>query len=209
MSGRNWTKGVVKSMRGVPKRTPIDSAMHEISLGYTIRDYISGQEVEATTFEDLRQAIAKILVEEKGYPKDQIRSKVAINFEIDSKVFEQSVDLVVSDENGTPVLVVMFCFGDIMTFHRQTVSAARLIPNGPARLALITDTKKADLLCAGTGEVLRSSGYHALPVWADIEILMQECPLFDPTPDHLSMEQRIFYAFSEMSGGCCTDECPT
>lgn len=185
-----------------------EGTMHEVSLGYTIRDYLSGREVEATTFEDLRQAIARLLVEEKGYPRGQIRSKVPIAFDVEGRPFQDEIDLVVFDQGAElPLLLVCFCFGDVLTFHRQTLAAARILPQGPARLVLVTDTKKADLLCVGSGEILRSSGYHSIPAWRELGALVKECPAYEQTEDRLSRERRIYYAFSEMAG-CCGPECP-
>ena len=41
--------------------------MHEVSLGGVIADYLTGEQLERTTYEDLRQALAKFLVEERGF----------------------------------------------------------------------------------------------------------------------------------------------
>ena len=40
--------------------------MHEVSLGQSIQDYLTGENLDMTTYEDLRQGLARLLVEEKG-----------------------------------------------------------------------------------------------------------------------------------------------
>ncbi|MDY7001579.1 MAG: type I restriction endonuclease subunit R, partial [Thermodesulfobacteriota bacterium] len=49
--------------------------MHETSFNRTIRDYLTGEDLDETTYEEFRQALAKMLVEERGYPKDRLKSK--------------------------------------------------------------------------------------------------------------------------------------
>ena len=54
--------------------------MHEVSLNRLITDYISGREIMDTTYEDLRQALARMLVEDKFYPRSSVRPKYLIDF---------------------------------------------------------------------------------------------------------------------------------
>lgn len=56
--------------------------MHEVSLNRVITDYISGQEIMDTTYEDLRQALARMLVEDRKYPKAVIRPKYEATYEV-------------------------------------------------------------------------------------------------------------------------------
>lgn len=54
--------------------------MHETSLGETLRDYLTGESIEATTYEDLRQALARLLVEGLGYPAERVVPRLAVRF---------------------------------------------------------------------------------------------------------------------------------
>jgi len=181
--------------------------MHEASLGYSIQDYISGKDVEATTYEDLRQAIAKMLVEQKGYPKDRIHTKLPISFAIDGQTFSRSVDLVVYDDEDEPLMVVFFCAGEVETFIRQVLAAARLLPQGPARLAVVTDTTAALLLRVADGEVLEKSAYQAIPDWTRLQELCSQLSPIQISEKQRACEERIFYAFSELSCSCSDDSC--
>jgi hypothetical protein len=180
--------------------------MHEVSLGQSIQDYISGQEIESTTYEDLRQAIARLLVEEKGYPKEQLRSKQVIAYEIDAKDFRRAVDIVAYDQDGHPLLVAMFCSGDVSTYVREAVCAGRLVPGGPAKLALVTDTKKAKLIRVDDAQILEEGGYHQLPSWDRLKAMAEESAIYNLSEENKAKMQRLFYTFSELSA-CCGDSC--
>ncbi|ACV69713.1 type I restriction enzyme HsdR N-terminal domain-containing protein [Desulfohalobium retbaense] len=182
--------------------------MHEISLGHTLTDYLSGQEIEATTYEDIRQAIVRMLVEDKGYPASNLQTKVRIAFVVDGQEFEHWVDTVVSDPSGAPLAVVAFCAGDVTSYVRETVAAARLLPQGPAPLALITDTQSAMCVCVGDGSVVYEGGYHALPHWQGLLDLLPSCPAVDLSEGKRAKEERLLYTFRSLTG-CCSDACQT
>ena len=59
--------------------------MHEVSLGGMLTDYLSGERIEETTYEEFRQALAKFLVEDKGFPKASLKAKVPLIFLIDGE----------------------------------------------------------------------------------------------------------------------------
>ncbi|MGM0645342.1 MAG: type I restriction enzyme HsdR N-terminal domain-containing protein [Thermodesulfobacteriota bacterium] len=180
--------------------------MHEISLGQTLTDYLSGQPIEATTYEDIRQALTRMLVEEKGYPPSQLHPKVPIAFVVDGQDFEHRVDLVALDPRGTAVAVIMFCAGDVVSYIRETVAAARLVPQGPAPLAMITDTQSAVCVCSADGSVQYEGGYHALPTWEALLDLAQQCPPGELSEASRTKEQRLLYTFRGLTG-CCSGSC--
>jgi hypothetical protein len=183
--------------------------MHEVHLGYMIQDYLSGRDIEATTYEDIRQAIIKMLVEQKGYPRECLRPKAVISLNMDGKDYRYSVDLVAVSEQGSPLLALMFCAGEVETYTRQCLAAARLLPQGPARLAAVTDTTKALLLRVADGAQLEGMSYQALPDWKRLQDLAAEGPAYELDERKRAAEERIFFAFSELSCSCSNDSCTT
>lgn len=181
--------------------------MHEVSLGQTIQDFLTGESLEMTTYEDLRQGLARLLVEEKGYPKDNLTPKVPIQFEIDGKPFVRNVDLVVSSDQNKPALALVFCSGTPETYTREAVYAGRLLPNGPAPLVIVTDTKDARLLRTTDGKEL-ASGFSSIPSWEALQelLVLNQPPALNP--DRIAREQRVFYMYSGFLEGCCGKECP-
>jgi hypothetical protein len=182
--------------------------MHETSLGQTIEDYLTGESLEETTYEEFRQSLARILVEEKGYPKENLKAKVAIRFEVDGKDYCRVADIV-AYEDERPLLVLFFCAGQPGTFDREIVAAARLIDKGPAPLAIATDTKDAVLMETSTGGVL-DQGFASLPDWNRLLKLAREHPAPEISENRLERARRILYTYTEFLVGCCEGTtCPT
>jgi hypothetical protein len=181
--------------------------MHEVSLGNTLRDYLTGEEIEETTYEEFRQALACLLVEERGYPRERLRAKVPFSYTIDGEEFSRNLDLVAEDEQGRPLLVVIFCSGCVSSFERETAIAARLIQGGPAALAVATDTREALLLDPATREVLRE-GMDAVPHWdelLELAVATDRTPLDETERAKLT---RIFHAYNGfLLDSCCSSEC--
>jgi hypothetical protein len=175
--------------------------MHEVSLGAAIRDYLTGEETPATTYEDIRQALARLLVEEKGFPKAALKAKIGIRFPIDGRDYTRMVDLAAYAPDGSPLMLVVFCSGEPGSYRRESLAAARLHPGAPAPLVLITDTKEAYLLETATGEEL-GHGMRAVPAWDDLAALAAAHPARPPRPDQIDRERRILYAYSELLEGC-------
>lgn len=176
--------------------------MHEVSLGYTLEDYLTGKTLEATTYEDLRQAIARLLVEHKGYPKAALLSRQVLKFTVQGNQFETMIDFVVLDNNSKPLLVIQFCAGEIETFVREALALARLLPDGPAPFALVTDTQQALLVECQKGQIIKQGAYLAIPTWSELMTLAKEEPDFELDSQRADREQRILYALRGLSCSC-------
>ncbi|MBU1040322.1 MAG: type I restriction enzyme HsdR N-terminal domain-containing protein [Proteobacteria bacterium] len=191
--------------------------MHEVSLGGMLTDYLSGESIEETTYEEFRQALAKFLVEEKGYPKDSLRAKVPLVFQIDGQDTGRHIDLVAYDPSGRPLLLVIFCAGDVGSFERETVSCARLFPGGPVPVAIASDSIGASVLDTATGDPLShpvsgASGVRAIPAWDELRALVAASdartgrkPLSE---ERRRKEERILHAYNGfLYGTCCSESC--
>lgn len=181
--------------------------MHELNLGYTVQDYISGEEVEATTYEDIRQDLARFLVEGKGVPKEAIQSKVQVTADIDGKPYVQQVDLVIGPGANGPIMALKFCAGQVETYTRQVLAAARLLSQGPARLAVVTDTQKVLVLQVADGQLLRECPYEQFPDWEEMQDIAQSVPGYHLSLDKKNKEGRLLYALSELSCSCSQESC--
>ncbi|WP_035066847.1 hypothetical protein [Nitratidesulfovibrio termitidis] len=191
--------------------------MHEVSLGATLRDYLTGQDVDHTTYEDLRQALARLLVEELGHPRGLVEPRVRVRFDAppvslaaptpsdDPDEGCRVVDLTLRDDDGTPLCIVLFCPGAPGTYVRESVAAARLFPGGPAPLVAVTDTRDAVLVAAVDGAVL-GEGMRALPKRDDLRRLAAEHPCPPLTPDRAEGERRILGAYTAFLKRCCGED---
>ncbi len=180
--------------------------MHEVSLGGTIRDYLSGEELEETTYEEFRQALAKLLVEERGYPKERLRSKVLLEYDIKGQTHSRALDLVVYNAENKPLMVLIFCSGKVGSFERETAVAARIISGGPAPLALVTDTMDASLM-DNKGNVL-ASNIESIPRYEELVKLAATQDVTPLTEEDKSKLARIFHAYSGfLVDSCCDTQC--
>ena len=179
--------------------------MHEESLGNVIRDYLTGEEITETSYEEFRQALARLLVEEKGYPREHLTPKVGVCFPVDDRQYTRMIDLMATDASDAPLLFIIFCSGEPGTYVREALAAARIYALGPVPLVLVTDTREAILLEAATGREL-GRGLRAIPGWqAAIDL---NAPRPAPSPEALLRERRILYAYSEfLVDGCCQGTC--
>lgn len=181
--------------------------MHETSLGGTLRDYLSGEEIDETTFEEFRQALARLLVEEKGYPRERIRAKVGLTYRIDGEEFERPLDFVVYDDDGRPIFVIIFCAGSVGSFERETVCAGRLVEGGPVPYALATDTMNASLMDVRTGETV-ATGMDAVPQWDALLRMAAEARVVPLTDEQRERQTRVFHTYCGfLFGTCCSESC--
>jgi len=179
--------------------------MHEESLGTVIRDYLTGEELVETSYEEFRQALARLLVEEKGYPRERLTSKVGVCFPVEGRDYTRMIDLMATEASGRPLLFVIFCSGEPGTYCREALAAARVYDKGPVPLVLVTDTRDAVLLETATGRSL-GKGMRAVPDW--VFLAQQAKPLPALPEENLLRERRILFAYSEfLADGCCQGAC--
>lgn len=179
--------------------------MHEESLGNVIRDYLTGEELEETSYEEFRQGLARLLVEEKGYPRERLIPKFGVCFPVADSRYTRMIDLAATAEDGRVLLFLIFCSGEPGTYIRETLAAARVCEQGPVPLALVTDTRDAVLLDVGSGREI-GRGMRAVPSYDALAALAP--PLPPLSEETLDRERRILFAYSEfLSGGCCQGAC--
>jgi len=174
--------------------------MHETSLGQTITDYLTGQQIENTTFEDIRQTLAQIMVEEKGYPKDKIQPKKTISIPTTDGNLTITLDFVIYDDQNNPILLLTFVPGEVVSFIRQYIAAARLhqpvIP-----LVVITDTQNACLVQTADKKIIER-GYFALPNYKELKQLAANAPVCKLNDKIKKAEICIANAYFSLSGPC-------
>ena len=180
--------------------------MHEVSLNRVITDYLSGQEIMDTTYEDLRQSLARMFVEDKKYPRQCIQAKYPLDFTVNGEPHSVAVDLAFFSLEGDPLLALFFCPGEVGTFVRESLAAARIHLPSPFPLVIVTDSMELQLVETRTGEML-GQGFGAIPLWKDLADLAQAHPCPMPGETRLDKERRILAAYDALGGPCCGGEC--
>jgi hypothetical protein len=175
---------------------------HHLILG-KIKDYLTGETLPDTLDERFRQKIARFLVEEKGYETSQIapRRKLTVTAGRQSAVVP--LDFVIRLE-GRVCMVVRFGPGSMVTRHRPSLAAARLIDGRQVPVVVVTNGKGAEVLDGTSGRRI-GEGLSAIPHRNELEKTAAGFR-FDPVPrGRAEKEARIVYAF-EVDGACPCDD---
>lgn len=180
--------------------------MHEVSLNRLLTDYISGEQIEDTTYEDLRQALARMLVEDKQYPRHSVRPKHPLPYTIDATPQLTSIDIAVFDTDDAPLLALFFCPGEIGSFIRESLAAARIHRPQPFPLVAVTDSTRIVLVATATGDIF-GEGFYALPQWSALRETIARYPTPVVTAERRAKEERILYAYNSLGGPCCSGQC--
>ncbi len=178
--------------------------MHEVSLGGTLTDYLTGERRDRTTYEDLRQALARYLVEELGYEPSRLAPRFSVSYAAGGAGAAREVDIAVLSPEGAPLLVLVFCPGQVHTYAREVTALARLA--GPAPLAVVTDMREAELFCVADGAVL-ARGLASLPRPAELAALAAAHPHPPLDAVRRDRESRILHAYTGFLKTCCGESC--
>jgi hypothetical protein len=120
----------------------------------TIVDFVTGNSIPNVGAEENRQAVERILVEKKGFPKSALKIDFPIEFSVGSKPHVSAVNIMVFAKGGQPLMAVKCAAGSLGSYEREAVSAARLAANPPVGLALVSDGKSVTLLETQMGKVV-------------------------------------------------------
>ena len=129
------------------------SQNHIYSYG-TTSDYLTGESLNDTDDERIRQEMARIFVEERGYSKHELLPRKTITTSFSAQTVVSSLDLIIS-LNNYPLMVCRSAPGSLVSRERAAIAAARVFhPRYQLPLALIYNGRDAELLDTGTGRIL-------------------------------------------------------
>ena len=117
---------------------------HHLIMG-ELRDFITGQLLPDTHDERYRQRIARLLVEAKGYRRDDIHPRIPIDLEIESRSARIRMDFVVKLEDRIAVLI-KYGPGSLVTRHQVAFAASRLLAPYGIPFSLVTNGEDAHWL---------------------------------------------------------------
>ena len=175
---------------------------HHLILGETI-DYITGSTILDTDDERARQKIARFLVEEKGYSKEDIEVRREIPLNVDGNRATSKVDFVIR-LNGKAFAIIIFGPGSLVSRERPTLAAARLVESYEVPFAVVTNGEAAEVLETRSGRVI-AEGLEAIP--SKEEALGKIATLtFEKLPEkRLEKEERILYVFDVLAERECDE----
>jgi len=180
--------------------------MHEVSLGGVIRDYLTGEARERTTYEDLRQALARYLVEERGYDPAVLIPRYPVHYAVGGETLTREADIAMLLGSGSPGMLLVFCAGQIHSYVREVQALARLAVPGPCPLGVVTDMREIELFAAKDRAIL-ARGLYAFPDQATMESLALEHSIAPLTDEQREKESRILHAYTGFLKTCCGESC--
>jgi hypothetical protein len=176
-----------------------DIPTHHMIYGSLV-DYVTGEPLVDTDDERYRQKLARLLVEERGFAKNELTMRRRIETLFAHQFVASKIDIVVSIGDQR-VLVLRYGPGSLVTRERPAIAAARVLEeNQIIPLVVVTNGEDAELLDSRTGKVLET-GLGAIPTREAVVALL---PGLDFTPvasERREPELRILNAFDVET--CC------
>jgi hypothetical protein len=165
----------------------IDTSGHHIVYG-ELQDYLTGQILPDTDDERVRQSLARLLVEELGYAREDLEPRLTIVSEYAHRVVT-TIELTVR-VNGWRLFILRYGPGSLVTREKAAIAAARLLdPAYRIPLAIVTNGRDAELLETEQGKVL-ATGMDCIPSRRQAEELVREL-VFAPFADPEKRDQAL------------------
>ncbi len=178
----------------------IDTSGHHIVYG-VLRDYLTGETLPDTDDERIRQELARLLVEQLGYAKEELEPRLRIDSCYNDNRAQTLIELTIRI-NGRRLFILRYGPGSLVTRETAAIAAARILdPEYRIPLAVVTNGRDAELLETARGKVL-AVGMECIPDRKQAEALLQEYD-FEPFADPVQRDRalRILNVFDQEV--CC------
>ncbi len=170
-----------------------------------ITDYLTGETVTETHDEQARQRIARYLVEEKGYKKTEIASRIPLTVEVDGQSGNTRIDFMIRIHD-TAYAIIMYGPGSLVSRQKPALAAALLIEPYRIPLAVVTNGIDAHVMETQKGKVT-GKGFAAIP---DRETAVKEIQAMEKSPvskDRREKARRILYVMDILTAKECDGSC--
>ena len=175
---------------------------HHLLLG-ELKDIVTGRLIPDTHDERYRQKIARILMNQSSFKKDEISTRRELIVGTDPKKAVVFLDFVIHLENRM-VMIVKYGPGSIVTRHQPALAAARLVAPYRVPIVVVSNGREADVLDGETGRVT-GRGFRAIPHRETVMENISEFSFRPVTPSQAAMASRLIYAY-EVDGSCPCDD---
>jgi hypothetical protein len=164
----------------------------------TITDYLTGKTLANVGAEANRQAVERLLVEQKGFLPKDIAVNLPLRFTVAGHPYETALDLVVLVETR-PFMVIKCAAGSLDSRQKEVVAAARiLLPDNIVPYAAASDGQTALVYDAVSGKQI-GQGADALSAAR----LLQENPPVALPEKRREKEYLIFRSYDMMNVNVC------
>jgi hypothetical protein len=175
---------------------------HHLILGERT-DFITGETIVDTHDERYRQKLARLLINDKRYQKNDIKPRKDLLVQAGENKAIIKIDFLIN-LSGKICMILKFGPGSIVTRRRPLLAASRILAPYQIPIAVVTNGEDAEVLEGVSGRVI-SRGLETIPSREQlIEIVSAD--LFNRIPaERAEMESRILYCY-EVDGSCPCDE---
>jgi hypothetical protein len=178
----------------------IDTSGHHIVYG-VLQDFLTGEVLPDTDDERIRQGLARLLVEQLGYGKDELEPRLTISSCFNNNRVQTLIELAARID-GRRLFILRYGPGSLVTREKAAIAAARILESAyRIPLVVVTNGRDAELLETARGTVL-ATGMAAIPDRMQAGILARQY-VFEPFADPVKREQalRILNVFDQEV--CC------
>lgn len=134
---------------------------YSVDNDYPIIDFITGKPRSDEGCEANRQAVERLLVEVKGFGREQIEVDAPIVLDMGSERYQSTVDLVVR-VHGVRFMAIKCSPGALASREKEIIAAARLMEDYQIPLAVASDGKNAIVWDTVSGKCV-GVGLDAIP----------------------------------------------
>jgi hypothetical protein len=176
-----------------------DNAVREKKIIAILNEEIADGENLAS---EARKQIEFLLVEKKGYAREEIRKNIIFEVVLGNERFSSSVDFLVTVE-GKKAMIIKCAAGSLSSRERHALAAARLLDIPPVPFAVVADPATAEVIDTATGKVI-GEGFGSIPIREHIAALLSQKELKPLSPERIEKEKRILLAFDAIK--CCVPQ---
>ena len=177
-------------------------AGHHLILG-KLRDLITGDTLDDTHDEQLKQGIAALLVDGKGFNRNEIRPRWPLTLRAGDKCAIISIDFGITINEQVSMLI-KYGPGSLVTRHRPALAASRLLVPYQIPVVVVTNGIDADILDGTSGKVM-ARGLDAIPDKPALTHIVADRTFASIPSGRTEKESRIAFAF-EIDGSCPCDD---
>lgn len=165
----------------------MDTSGHHIVYG-ELQDFLTGQTLPDTDDERVRQGLARLLVEQLGYAKQDLEPRLTIVSEYGNRVVT-TIELCARID-GRRLFILRYGPGSLVTREKAAIAAARVLdPDYRIPLAIVTNGRDAELLETAHGKVL-ATGMDCIPNRQQAAALLP-ASAFEPFADPEKRDQAL------------------
>lgn len=163
----------------------------------TIVDFVTGKPVPDVGAEMNRQTVERLMVKEKGFPRESIAVSRPISFDIEGETYRSTVDLSIC-MNDITFMLVRCVAGSLDSYEREILAACRLIEEDyTVPYAVVSDGQNALVRDAMSGKRV-GSGLDSIPTLSEAAELTGQISLDLVDTDRREKEKLIYRTYNSM-----------